>query len=158
MMSVRARETGQQRIAARVRHVGIRAIHSREYLLHEETPQIAPRRHARSHRPVLIVGMPRSGNLSGRADPREPSRRLRRRRADKLGDIIRSAAMKQWSQGQTFTECADLLSLRGANDLAADYLAALESAESTATYVTDKMPMNYIFLGLCRNPAARLPG
>lgn len=98
-------------------------------------------------RPVFIVGMPRSGTtlveqiLASHHDVHGAGELSR------LTEIIRGATQAPWSAGQPFPDCWDNLSVRNANELAGQYLATINALSRSATYVTDKMPLHYLFLG-----------
>ncbi|MDB5329841.1 MAG: uncharacterized protein JWP03_992 [Phycisphaerales bacterium] len=101
-----------------------------------------------SRRPVLIVGMPRSGTslveqiLASHPDVFGAGElRL-------MGLVGQSMANAPWSQDGNGGHRLDRLSLKRTNGLAAEYLSAIESLNSTARYVTDKMPLNQEHLGL----------
>ncbi len=105
-----------------------------------------PRASHGSRRPVFIVGMPRSGTtlveqiLATHPDVHG---------AGELS-LIHDAARLIASNAQppVFPDCLDSLPLRGCNELAGQILSALENLNPTTRYVTDKMPQNFMFLGL----------
>ncbi|HET6246657.1 MAG TPA: sulfotransferase [Tepidisphaeraceae bacterium] len=99
-------------------------------------------------RPLLIVGVPRSGTtLVEQILASHPSifggGELRT-----LGEISVSLASTPWAEGLVYPECLELLCLREVDRLAEQYLSVINSLSSTATYVTDKMPQNYEWLGM----------
>src|SRR5205823_3506901 len=53
-----------------------------------------------------------------------------------------------WRKGVPYPQCMDLLSTADIDRVAREYLAGINALNSTATYVTNKMPQNYEFLGL----------
>ncbi|HWE98088.1 MAG TPA: sulfotransferase [Tepidisphaeraceae bacterium] len=101
-----------------------------------------------NRRPVLIVGMPRSGtslveqilashpDVFGAGELREMSL------------VGMSLSKAPWSQDGNGGHRLDTLSVKRANALAAEYLSVIHSLNSTARYVTDKMPLNNELLGL----------
>lgn len=98
-------------------------------------------------RPVFIVGMPRSGTSLVEQILASHPQVYGAGELTRLSEIVRSASSAPWSEGQEFPDCFDFLSLRRANMLADEYLSSLDSFSMTATYITDKMPLNYLFLG-----------
>lgn len=110
--------------------------------------QSLPRATHENRRPLLIVGMPRSGtSLVEQILATHPAV-FGGGELTKLVDIVLAAPKLPWSHGKTFPECSDHMSLQHANELAAEYLSTIQSLNASATYVTDKMPMNYLLLGL----------
>jgi tetratricopeptide (TPR) repeat protein len=105
-----------------------------------------PRASHGSRRPVFIVGMPRSGTTL--------VEQILASHPDVYGagelSFIREAAnlVVASSQPAEFPGCLDGLPLRGCNELAGRILVGLENLNHTARYVTDKMPQNFMFLGL----------
>lgn len=107
-----------------------------------------PRASHRSRRPVFIIGMPRSGTslveqilashpqVHGAGELRALSR------------IALEAAKRDPESQASFPECLDSISLRAADRMANDYLKEIASLNGIATYVTDKMPMNFLYLGM----------
>jgi len=100
-----------------------------------------------NRRPVLVVGMPRSGTTLVEQILACHPQVFGAGELSKLSDIIRAAPAAPWAEGKPFPECTEFLSLRGVNEMAAQYLSLIDSLNSTATYVVDKMPMNFVFLG-----------
>jgi Flp pilus assembly protein TadD len=105
-----------------------------------------PRASHGSRRPVFIVGMPRSGTTL--------VEQILASHPDVYGagelHFVRNAATRIAStcQPPEFPQCLDSLPLRGCNEAAERILFALEQINPTARYVTDKMPQNFMFLGL----------
>ena len=115
------------------------------------TPQTLPRLHRATHAsqtPVFIVGMPRSGStLVEQILASHPSVHG----AGELGWIERlwpSALQRSGGTITTLTQCLDQLSVQDANGLAAEYLTPLLALSPQALRITDKMPLNFIHLGL----------
>jgi tetratricopeptide (TPR) repeat protein len=101
-----------------------------------------------SRRPVFVVGMPRSGtSLVEQILASHPAvygaGELRA-----LSEISEAASSSQWAQGRACPGCFDLMSPGNADELAEEYLSTIGELNTSATYVTDKMPMNYLFLGM----------
>ena len=107
-----------------------------------------PRASHRSRRPVFIVGMPRSGTSLVEQILASHPQVYGAGELPTLSRVANAAARADWSDGQIYPEYMDSISVRRANQLAGEYLAALEAMNATATYVTDKMPMNFMYLGL----------
>jgi tetratricopeptide (TPR) repeat protein len=106
-----------------------------------------PRAMNRDRRPVLIVGMPRSGTSLVEQILASHPAVFGGGELSTLSECAESAATARWSERKTFPECFDLMSLSHANELAARYLSRIDSFNTAAAHVTDKMPMNYLFLG-----------
>ena len=106
-----------------------------------------PRASHGSRRPIFIVGMPRSGTtlveqiLASHPDVYG---------AGELSQIRDAATTIAASSPppQEFPDCLDFLSLRSCNEIADRILATLRSLSPSSRYVTDKMPQNFLFLGL----------
>ncbi|HZL37754.1 MAG TPA: sulfotransferase [Tepidisphaeraceae bacterium] len=109
--------------------------------------QSLPRARQNNTRPVFIVGMPRSGTslveqiLAGHPDVFAAGEMAI------VSDIVRSAAADGRQTGMAFPECFNAISLAQANALSAKYLKAIDALDSKARYVTDKMPLNFLYLG-----------
>lgn len=106
-----------------------------------------PRATYDSSRIVLIVGMPRSGTtLVEQILASHPS-------VHGAGELMHlynatlAAGRAVWSKGEPFPHTWNHLSVNRANELAATYLSEIARINSTAVYVTDKMPTNYLVLG-----------
>ena len=115
------------------------------------TPQTLPRLHRATHRsrvPLFIVGMPRSGTtLVEQILASHPSVYG----AGELGWIERlwpSALQRLGGSVTTLAQCLDQLSVPDANELAAEYFNPLQALSPQALRITDKMPLNFIHLGL----------
>jgi tetratricopeptide (TPR) repeat protein len=106
-----------------------------------------------SARPVFIVGMPRSGTslieqiLASHAQIYG---------GDELNYIIDFSESLHTRLGSAlaYPQAAMALGSQQAAELAQEYLAAINTLDQRATYVTDKMPANFFHLGLI---AAILP-
>jgi tetratricopeptide (TPR) repeat protein len=92
-----------------------------------------------SARPVLIIGMPRSGtSLVEQILASHP-------------DVFGAGELTFWDAGMAQYEAAFLSGASGATTLrklGADYLQLLQGASTDALRVVDKMPANFLFLGL----------
>ncbi|MDB5353653.1 MAG: sulfotransferase [Phycisphaerales bacterium] len=101
-------------------------------------------------RPVLIVGMPRSGTslveqiLASHPDVFGAGE------LSAMGVAAQSIEASPQSRGARMPGCLDSISLGSANIAAADYLGQITALNSTARYVTDKMPWNFVYLGLAQ--------
>lgn len=104
-----------------------------------------PRASHGNRRPVFIVGMPRSGTtlveqiLASHAQVYG---------AGELPMLIRLGHSVVKREREKYPDCLDLLSVRMADRLAAEYLSHIEALDPAATYVTDKMPFNFMYLGM----------
>ena len=100
-----------------------------------------------SDRPVFVVGMPRSGTslteqiLSSHPEVHGAGE------LTLIGDIAREINKKARTQ-KDFSEVLRGLSSEQLNAYAQTYLDTLKSQDKVARYVTDKMPHNYLHLGL----------
>lgn len=107
-----------------------------------------PRASQSSRRPVFIIGMARSGTslaeqilachpqVHGGGEMRN------------LSLVADAAAKAGWTEGEIYPEYLDVVSVRRLNRLANEYLSAIGKLNATATYITDKMPHNFLYLGL----------
>jgi len=95
-----------------------------------------------SRRPVFVVGMPRSGtSLVEQILASHPQVFG----AGELDNLAR--AVISLSDGARFhCDALDRLSLPAVNQLAGKYLSAIAAKNVLATYVTDKAPLNFIYL------------
>ena len=107
-----------------------------------------PRASHGNRRPIFIIGMPRSGtSLTEQILACHPQVHA----AGELQSLrrVRTALDGEpWTQGERFPACLDAMGLRHANRLAALYLDDIAALDRDATYVTDKMPTNFMLLGL----------
>jgi len=107
----------------------------------------APRATHGSDRPIFIVGMPRSGTtlveqiLSSHPDVHG---------AGELEEIRRISLemLKTGENGRLLAGCLDDLTVDDCNRLAARYLDHLDGLAGGAARVTDKMPQNFIGIGV----------
>lgn len=117
------------------------AIHTRKLL------DVLPRATRRSDRPVFVVGMPRSGTslveqiLASHPDVFG---------AGELPDVIELARSLggTTATGQGYPHYMPELTQQLIDDTARRYLDHLDALAATAVRVVDKMPGNFIFLGL----------
>lgn len=119
--------------------------------------QNAPRADHDSERPVFIVGMPRSGTtLVEQILASHPAVFG----AGELQDIPRMvAALPSFLKTDaTYPGCVTLLTQEQCNQLAGNYLGHLAELSGDAQRVTDKMPSNFLHLGLIAQlfPRARV--
>lgn len=97
--------------------------------------------------PVFIVGMPRSGTslieqiLSSHPDIGAAGE------LNDVNDIVSSLAMTLKSN-QPYPYCISDLDTASMDNLASRYLEKLKSFDQTSRFVTDKMPHNFINIGL----------
>jgi tetratricopeptide (TPR) repeat protein len=106
-----------------------------------------PRATHGSRRPVLIVGMPRSGTTLVEQILASHASVFGGGELNYLRETVEAADGAECLQGQPYPTCWDHLSTSLANDLASRYLDRIAALNNTATYVTDKMPRNFLFLG-----------
>ncbi len=117
------------------------------YFTREKLEQLNRATHF-SQLPVFVVGMPRSGTtLVEQILASHPSIHG----AGELTWIERlwpSAIQRAGGTVGTLTQCLDQLSVNDANELAAEYLTPLQTLRPQALRIIDKMPLNFIHLGL----------
>ncbi len=107
-----------------------------------------------SERPLFIVGMPRSGTtLVEQILASHPAVHGAGELA-KLGAIAR-AIPSQLETSAAYPACITAIDAEGSRALAQEYLDELDARSTDAARVTDKMPRNYLHLGLV---ALLLPG
>jgi tetratricopeptide (TPR) repeat protein len=106
-----------------------------------------PRATHGNQRPVFILGMPRSGTSLVEQILACHPQVYGAGELSKFSEVVCASSGAAWSQGTMFPDCYDFLSMIRADELAKTYLDKIESLNSTATYVTDKMPDNYLYLG-----------
>ena len=101
-----------------------------------------------SPRTVFIVGMPRSGTtlleqvLASHPSVHGAGELLH------LSELMASAPGRHWGRGFAYPECLDGISVNAANELANEYLSAIAAINSSAACVTDKLPLNFLLLGM----------
>ena len=107
----------------------------------------APRATHESRRPVFIVGMPRSGTtLVEQILASHPEVYGAGELADireivgRMGSVVDSSL--------TYPRCVTELTLDACNRLAQDYLEHIDRLSAGEPYVTDKMPGNFLYLGV----------
>lgn len=106
-----------------------------------------PRASNRSRLPVFIVGMPRSGtSLVEQIIASHPEAYG----AGELGDIhrISTTLPALADNGLPYPQCVDALTEKQLDEIAQRHLAKLGSYSREAARVTDKMPHNFLLLGL----------
>jgi hypothetical protein len=107
-----------------------------------------PRATHGNRRPVFIVGMPRSGTSLVEQILASHPAVYGAGELPTLGQVPYDIVTADWNEGDAYPECLESLSVKKANRLAAQYLSHVESLNRDATYVTDKMPLNFQWLGL----------
>ena len=107
-----------------------------------------PRASRLSRRPVFILGMPRSGTSLIEQVLASHPQVHGAGELELMGTLIRSACGPNSRDSSEYPECLDSLAAQRCDELAGQYLAHLDSLSATATYVTDKLPVNFTRLGL----------
>ncbi|MGE5609918.1 MAG: tetratricopeptide repeat-containing sulfotransferase family protein [Bacillota bacterium] len=107
-----------------------------------------PRASHKNRRPVFIIGMMRSGTSLVEQILASHPQVHGAGELNTLRHIALSAEQSPWAEGTPYPEYLDTLSVRNANELAQTYLSAIAALNDKATYVTDKMPHNFLYLGL----------
>ena len=103
-------------------------------------------------RPVLIVGMPRSGtSLVEQILASHPQCHG----AGELDELRHLSMMASESSGRLYPDCLQSLSASSLSRMAEAYLQRLCRQAPGAARITDKMPQNFLYLGLAQ---AMLPG
>lgn len=113
-----------------------------------EKLQSLPRATHGSRRPVFIIGLPRSGSTLIEQILASHPAIFGGGELSLLPDAVNSLVTAYRARGAAYPQCVDLLSTGDANRFGGEYLAGINSLNSAATYVTDKMPQNYEFLGV----------
>ncbi len=106
-----------------------------------------PRATHGSRRPVLVVGVTRSGSSLVEQILASHPKVFGAGELSYLSEAAFAANTSEWSRGEEFPKVWNHLSVSRANELASSYLSRIGALNSTATYVTDKMPENFLFLG-----------
>jgi tetratricopeptide (TPR) repeat protein len=93
---------------------------------------------ATDQRPIFIMGMPRSGTT------------LVEQIVSSHPDVAAGGELSFWTDRATDWNAGEIdrLSAAGAAHIAADYSARLDKVSATATHVTDKMPLNFLWAGM----------
>lgn len=116
----------------------------------QERLQSLPRSGIASRRPVFIVGMPRSGTSLTEQILASHSAVAGAGELNKVNDIVTAL-----SDQLAYPEEIDRLDRESLSLMGNDYLALLDEYRQGESYVTDKMPHNFLNLGLI---ALLLPG
>lgn len=107
-----------------------------------------PRADLGVERPVFVLGMPRSGTSLVEQILASHPHVYGAGELATLSRVATGAESAPWARGHIYPDYLDLVSVARANDLAGQYLAHLRGLNDSAPRVTDKMPMNFLFLGL----------
>lgn len=107
-----------------------------------------PRATHGDHRPVFIVGVPRSGTSLVEQILASHSAVFAGGEMEMLRKLPRLRDISGWQNDEQYPQSLETLSVRAANRLAARYLSGIPFMNSDATYVTDKMPFNLLILEL----------
>ena len=99
------------------------------------------------HRPVFVVGMPRTGTTLAEQILASHPRIAGGGELPYFGTVALEFG-KRTGLNRSFPEGAALLDAGVASELAANYLALLEAISPDADRVVDKMPQNFFYLGL----------
>jgi hypothetical protein len=100
-----------------------------------------------SSRPVFIVGVMRSGTSLVEQILATHPKVFGAGELSYLSEAAAAASNSDWASGIPFPSFWNHLSVSRANQLASTYLDRIYELNSTAHYVTDKMPENFLFLG-----------
>jgi tetratricopeptide (TPR) repeat protein len=118
-----------------------------EYFTHRQLRSL-PKSGADSRRVVLIVGMPRSGTSLVEQILASHPGVFGGGESMALDFIILGFRDGPRRPALGYPECLDMVSMRETDRLARQYLSTVESPGGAATFVTDKMPLNCMHLGL----------
>ncbi|MGI9304928.1 MAG: tetratricopeptide repeat protein [Gammaproteobacteria bacterium] len=133
-----------------VRFDGARHTERVDALINTFTPEFFAARHGfgdESDMPVFIVGMPRSGTTLVEQIVSSHPAVYGAGEQTQIGEIAGSLRRKL-NTSQPYPECVSVLGSRVATTLAGEYLGRLRNLAPDARRVTDKMPMNFLHLGL----------
>ncbi len=124
------------------RHVDdVIATYSREFLAQ------APRIDDTAARPLFIVGMPRSGTSLVEQILTSHQQIAGGGELKTMNDIV-IGMPSQLGTALPYPQCLSMLTVAGCESMRRRYLDQLAAISPDATYVTDKMPANFKFLGL----------
>ncbi|HEY8751485.1 MAG TPA: sulfotransferase [Tepidisphaeraceae bacterium] len=101
-----------------------------------------------SEQPVFIVGMPRSGTSLVEQIIASHPEAYGAGELDFVQRIRLGAIRMAGATEEAFPQCLDRLSVDQLNGLAQVYLGPLKAMASQAVRITDKMPLNFMHLGL----------
>ena len=107
-----------------------------------------PKATYRTVRPIFIVGMPRSGTSLVEQILATHSQVHGAGEVDLIKRVVQGAAAMLCRNGETYPNCLDGLSIDIANGLAQIYLEPLASLNRSVHQITDKMPLNFMYIGL----------
>jgi tetratricopeptide (TPR) repeat protein len=106
-----------------------------------------PRSSLGSQRPVFIIGMPRSGTSLVEQILASHPEVYGAGELTTISDISNRLCGSEWN-ADAYPQCLDALSVRTADKHASDYLRVLHELNQSARFVTDKMPTNFLDLGV----------
>jgi tetratricopeptide (TPR) repeat protein len=116
------------------------------YFTREQLTQL-PQASNRSKLPIFIVGMPRSGTSLVEQILSSHSQVFGAGERPDLHQLTKSIA-QSLNTSFRYPQCLNILTPTSVDQIAADYLKKLQSLTPTASYITDKMPSNFLHLGL----------
>jgi len=100
-----------------------------------------------SRRPVFIIGMPRSGTSLVEQILASHPQIFGAGELTAIQNIV--ARLVGLDAGaDDYPRCLDAMPIRNADRYARDYLEAINELNASSRYVTDKMPHNFIYLGI----------
>ena len=107
-----------------------------------------PRASHGNRRPVFIIGMPRSGTSLVEQILASHPHVYGAGELTAIDDISTNLCGSDWTTG-AYPQCLDALPGKNCTDkYAADYLRVINALDQNATFVTDKMPTNFLDLGI----------
>lgn len=107
-----------------------------------------PRAAHTSRRPVFVLGMPRSGTSLVEQVLASHPQVFGAGELPTLSRVATTAEAAPWARGEAYPDYLDLISAPIASEMAEQYLTHVRALNAAAPFVTDKMPMNFLFLGL----------
>lgn len=105
---------------------------------------LLPRATPRSELPLFIVGMPRSGTTLAEQILSSHPQVFGAGELTHMGKI----AVSSLGTELPYPQCLEIIDQAQINGLAASYLEYLRTLSATASRITDKMPLNFLHLGL----------
>ena len=106
-----------------------------------------PRASHGSRRPVFVIGMPRSGTSLVEQILASHPQIFGAGELTEICNIADRITGIEWG-ADAYPQCFDMLSVRAANKHALAYLESIRKLNANATFVIDKMPTNFLDLGV----------
>lgn len=107
----------------------------------------APRATLKTDKPVFIVGIPRSGTSLIEQIIASHPRAFGAGELTRIGELVTGMCTRLRSN-QPYPACLSSLDQKTLDDLAGDYLGYIENLDGKADKICDKMPHNFVHLGV----------